>query len=734
MHHELAGVAETALGQGALPSTKTQIRRAAVIVGRRSYKLYHLGRLQMRFPVRVVRGLLFVAVFISAMQARVVRVEITSRSDIQEGKSFEAAGAYEKIVGRVYFAVDPANLHNKKIVDLDWAPRNAQGEVEFSADLYLLKPKDMAKGNQAVLFEISNRGGRGILSIVNGREGEFGDGFLMRQGYTIAWVGWEFDLTEQPGRLRLSAPVAHDAGGKEIHGLVRTDFTPAEKRQDMPLGHILLGPEGGNGYPVGDPASEKNRLTVRDTPMGTRETIPRSDWSFAHVMQGQLTADPHYVHLNSGFVPGNIYELVYTAKDPAVVGVGLAAVRDFLSYLKYDPQATAPVKRVYAVGISQSGRFLRHFLYQDFNADEKGRQVMDGVIAHVAGAGRGSFNHLFAQPSRDAQPMSSLFFPTDLFPFTDLPEADPDTGAKAGLLDAAGKSHTVPKIFYTNTSYEYWGRAASLIHTTADGAKDAPLAVNTRVYFLAGLQHFSGAFPPLKSAQGNADYTAQQKHNPNPIQWYWRALITDMDQWVRDGKEPPPSTYPKIAEKTLVPLAKWNFPKITGVNLPHEVSLAYHIDREVKFKSLTPEKGGVLAIGPAQAITVEPPRIGNPFGVLVPQSDADGNDLGGVRLPELQVPLATYTGWNLRDPSIGAPEQRVSFLGSWIPLARTAEERKKSGDPRPSIGERYASREEYMVKFEQAAKKLVEQRFLLQEDLPAILERGKLEWKVIAEQ
>lgn len=677
----------------------------------------------MRFRVRVIGFLLMCAILVSLAQARVVRVEITSRTDIQEGKPFGNAGAYEKIVGRVYFAVDPLNLHNRQIVDLDKAPRNAHGEVEFSADLYLLKPKDMAKGNQAVLFEVSNRGGRGILALVNGRNGEFGDGFLMRQGYTIAWVGWEFDLSSQGERLRLTAPIAYDPDGKEIYGPVRTDFTPAEKRDDMPLGHILLGPDGGNSYPVDDPASEKNKLTVRDAPTGDRKTIPRSEWSFGHIVDGQLTPDPHYIHLNSGFVPGRIYELVYTAKNPAVVGVGLAAVRDFFSYLKYDPQATALVKRAYAVGISQSGRFLRHFIYQDFNADEQGRQVMDGVIAHVAGAGRGSFNHRFAQPSRDAQPMSSLFFPTDLFPFTDLPEKDPDTGDKAGLLDAVTKSKTVPKIFYTNTSYEYWGRAASLIHTTADGKQDAPLATNTRIYFLAGLEHFTVPFPPDNRVGGNPDYTAQQKANPNPIQWYWRALITDMNDWVKDSKEPPHSTYPKIADKTLVMLAQWKFPKIPGVNTPHEVSLAYHIDRQVKFRSLGAHDDEV--------ITVEPPRVGNPFGVLVPQSDADGNDLGGVRLPELQVPLATYTGWNLRDPSIGAPEQRVSFLGSWIPLAKTAEERKKSGDPRVSVAERYKSQQEYMSKFEQAAKKLIEQRYLLQEDLPAILERGKLEWKTI---
>src|SRR6478609_6776615 len=683
----------------------------------------------MCVPTRFVTVLLFLAMFSAASPARVVRVEITSRADLQEGKPFGNAGAYEKIIGRVYFAVDPANLHNKQIVDLDKAPRNAHGEVEFSADLYLLKPKDMAKGNQAALFEVSNRGGRGILSLVNGREGEYGDGFLMRQGYTIAWVGWEFDLSSQGERLRLSAPIAHDPSGKEIHGVVRTDFTPAEKRVDMPLGHILLGPDGGNSYAVDDPQSPANVLTVRDTPTEARTRIPRSDWSFAHMVDGKLTPDPHFIHVNTGFVPGRLYELVYSSKNPAVVGVGLAAVRDFLSYLKHDPQATAPVKRAYAVGISQSGRFLRHFIYQDFNADEQGRQVMDGVIAHVGGAGRGSFNHRFAQPSRDAQPMSSLFFPTDLFPFTDLPEEDPDTDDKAGLLDAASRSHTVPKIFYTNTSYEYWGRAASLIHTSADGKTDTPPAANTRIYFLAGLQHFTVPFPPENRVGGNPDYTAQQKANPNPIQRYWRALITDMDQWVKDGKKPPASTHPRISDKTLVPLAQWTFPKIPGVNTPHEVSTAYLLNFQVRVVDVNLGKKG--SVSPERKEVVEPPVIGGVFNALVPQSDADGNDLGGIRLPELQVPLATYTGWNLRDPSIGAPEQRVSFLGSWIPLAKTAEERKKSGDPRLPIAERYKSQEEYMSRFEQAAKKLIEQRFLLQEDLPAILERGKLEWKTI---
>jgi len=657
-----------------------------------------------------------------AADAHVTRVEIISRSDLANGNAFGPVGPYEKIVGRVYFAVDPANAHNRQIVDLDKADHNAQGQVEFFADLYILRPKDMNKGNGAVLFEVSNRGGRGIDRLANGASAADpeGDGFLMRQGYTIAWVGWEFDVAEQGDRLKLSSPVAHDPGGKEIHGLLRSDFTPARVIEDMPLGHFLLGPAGGKSYPVDDAASPKNVLTVRDTPEGPRRTIPRSQWSFAHSVDGRVVADPRFIHIDGGFQPGKIYEVVYEAKNPVVAGLGLASVRDFLSYLKYDSQSVAPAKRAYAVGISQSGRFLRHFLYQDFNADEKGRQVMDGVIAHVAGAGRGSFNHRFAQPSRDAQPLSSIFFPTDLFPFTDLPETDPETGDTGGLLDAVYQAHDAPKIFFTNTSYEYWGRAAALIHTSPDGVVDAKISENVRIYLLAGLQHFTAGFPPQKYSPNNPDATAQQRYNPNPVQYFWRALITDMDEWVKNGTEPPASRYPNIADGTLIPLSKWNFPPIPGVNKPHEANVAWRLDFGPQWKQ------GIVSI--------EPPRAGKAFPVLVPQSDANGNDEGGVSLPELQVPLASYTGWNLRDPSIGAGDLRLSFYGSFIPFAKTLAERQKSGDPRLSVAERYSSRDEYLGKFAEAAMKLVHERFLLREDVPALLERGKREWEEVVGQ
>lgn len=670
----------------------------------------------------MMRRLFVVAIVLltvaATLWAGVDRVEIKSRADVLDGKPFGDGGAYEKIAGRVFFKVAALDVRNRWIVDLDNAPRDAAGEVEFSSDFYILRPKDAARGNGALLLEIPNRGGKGILRLLNGgtgstdpsKESDFGDGFLLRKGFTIAWIGWQWDVVDDPGLMRLYAPVARDTSGP-IRGLVRTDFTLPAKAFDVPLGHLILGRIGGKGYPVADPASPPNVLTVRDAPLSPRRVIPRNDWQFAREVNGKVTADNRWLHLDGGFEPGKIYELVFVAQDPVVAGLGLAAARDFISYLKYEKDAVASVKRAYAVGISQSGRFLRHFLYQDFNADEQNRQVLDGVIAHVAGGGRGIFNHRFAQPSRDAQPMSSLFFPTDLHPFTDLPYTDPTNGQRRGLLDATFRSKVAPKIFYTNTSYEYWSRAASPIHTTPDGKQDATIPDNVRIYLLAGLQHFSGPFPP---AFGHGDLKGQQKQNPNPVQWFWRALITDMDEWVSSGTLPPPSTYPKLRDKMLVPFTAVAWPKIPGVQFPHDVLGAYHLDFGSQWKQ------GV--------ISKEPPVIGRPFPILVPQVDRDGNDLGGVRPPELQVPLATHTGWNLRDPSIGAPTQRVSFIGSYIALAKTSAERKKSGDPRQSITERYGSREQYLNLYRQAAERLVKDRFYLQEDLPAVMERGGREW------
>jgi len=669
-------------------------------------------------PRMSLRHFFFLILFLFCLatlrvDARVKRVEITSRTDVQGGKSYGAAGAYERIIGRIYFSLPISNPHNQPIVDLDKAVNLKDGEVEFSADFIAVRPKDPTKGNGSLLLEVPNRGRGRIIGLVDGGDwtlaGDVGDAWLLRNGFTIVSLGWQWDA-EGADALRLYAPIAKDHG-KTITGLLRGDFTPPQAMSEIPLGHLIVGTIGGTEYPSANPDDPRNVLTVRDSRETPRTVIPRSEWQFAHRVEGKLLPSDRHIHLNSGFQPGKLYEYVYVVSDPVVAGAGFAAVRDFAAYAKHDPDAIAPAARVYGEGISQNARFLRDFLYQGFNADEEGRMALDGVLAHVAGAGRGSFNYRFAQPSRDAQPTSSVFFPTDIFPFTDQPEKDPVTGETGGLLDHANAGHVVPKIFFSNTSYEYWGRACALIHTSVDGLQDATISADVRIYHFTGLQHFSGPFPPEK---GSGDLLGQEPQSPLPVRYFWRAMVANMDAWVRNGTLPPPSSYPKLSDGTLVPLERYAFPKIPGVNMPHEANAAYHLDFGSNWRD------GILS--------VQPPRVGAKFPVLVPQVDADGNERDGVRLPEFAAPLATYASWNLRDPSIGAPDQRVAFEISFIPFPKTAADRQKVVDPRKSIAERYANRDMYLAQYTTALDELVKLRWILPEDRAAVLHRGEQEW------
>jgi hypothetical protein len=618
----------------------------------------------------------------------------------------------------VYFSVSVANPHNKAIVDLENAENLKNGEVEFSADFVAVRPKDPSQGNGTMLLENPNRGHARILSLVDGGDEDLsknsGDAWLLRSGFTIAALGWQWDAVAADA-LHLYAPIAKDHG-ETITGLLRGDFMLPAKMDEVPLGHMMPGSIGGTEYPVADPNDSRNTLTVRDTRDGERTVIPRSEWQFAATTGGKLTPNNRSLHLNGGFQPGRIYEYVYLVKDPVVAGLGLAAVRDFASYAKFATDSVVPAKRVLGEGISQNGRFLRHFLYQGFNADEEGRTALDGVLSHVAGAGRGSFNHRFAQPSRDAQPSSSVFFPTDIFPFTDEPETDPGTKETGGLLARAKAEHVVPKIFFSFTSYEYWGRAESLIHTTPDGKHDAKIGPNVRIYHFTGLQHYSVPFPP---ARGEGPLMGQQPQSPLPVRYFWRAMIANMDAWVRNGTAPPPSTYPTIAAHTLVPIGKVEFPHIPGVNVPVDDNTGYRLDFGPNWRN------GV--------IDLQPPHVQEVFPALVPQVDADGNEIGGIPLPEVSVPLATYTGWNLRDPSIAAPTQRLPFEGSFLPFAKTQEARKKSGDPRKAIAERYAGREDYLKRFAEATDAMIKERWILPEDRASQLERGAKEWDAATE-
>ena len=657
------------------------------------------------------RRFVVLALLIGApMHASLVRIEVRERTDVLEGKAFGAAGPYERILARAYFAVDPKLPANRIISDIDLAPRNDQGQVEFSADLCLLKPRDPKTGNGTILFEVSNRGRKGMLGMFNLAESSldpqapahFGDSLLLEQGFTLAWLGWQFDVPRQPQLLRLYAPAA--AG---VTGLVRSEFVPDRKTQSFSLGDRTM-----MAYPVANPDAPGFTLRVRDRVEGARRAIPRSRWRFS--------ADRTQVQMEAGFEPGKIYEIVYQAQDPVLVGLGPAAVRDLISFLKYGgapeqghvllADQSRYLKRAIGFGTSQSGRFLRTFLYYGFNQDEKSRRVFDGIMAHVAGGGRGSFNHRFAQPSRDGHPFMNMFYPTDIFPFTDLEQTDSETGLTDGLL-RVGRVPDLPKIFYTNSSYEYYGRAASLIHTSVDGQRDAPLAPGTRIYLFAGSQHGPAAFPPSRSG-------TQNRVNPNDFRWSMRALLLAMNRWLAEGKEPPASQYPKIAEGQLAPLAEVRFPKIPGVAFPTLIHKAYRVDYGPQFRTR-----GIVSL--------EPPKLGKAFPMLLPQVDADGNETAGIRLPEIAVPLATYTGWNLRDPSLGAPDELFSMAGSWLPFSRTKVERQNHRDPRPSIEERYPSREDYLKRISAAARDLTQRGYLLEQDLPQIIERAGRQWDYV---
>jgi hypothetical protein len=637
-------------------------------------------------------------------EARLARLDIEKRELLLAGKPFGLAGPYEKLVGTAVFALDPALPQNQVIVDLPLAARNERGEVEFSADFYLLKPVDMRRGNGRLVYEVPNRGGKSILRTLQGAQGsldptteaELGDGWLMRQGFAVVWMGWQWDVPERPGLLRLRAPIATE-NGQPITGLVRANIILPERAATASLAdrsHLA--------YPALDATDPENTLTVRSHRLDAPQPVARSQWRFD---------SPTTVALDGGFEPGKIYDVVYRARDPRVAGTSLSATRDLVSFFKYRAEEGNPlagVSRALAIGVSQSGRFLRHFLYQDFNQDEEGKRVFDGVFVQVAGAGRGSFNHRFAQASRDGYRHLNLFYPTDLFPFTDLPQTDSEAGVTDGLLVKSLGSGTVPKLFHVLSSFEYWNRAGSLIHTDPEGRRDAEIPETSRVYLIASAQHGPGSFPPEPG--GTEANRGQAPSNPNNFAPAIRALFHALDRWVVGDIAPPPSAYPKLVDGTLNTPSAASWPAIPEAPFPLILNDAHRVDYGPDWQR------GIVSL--------EPPRVGRAFGARVPQVGADGNEIAGIRMPEIEFPLATHTGWNFRHPDTGAPDELVGVLGSYFPLPRTRAAREALGDPRESIEERYRDRDHYLGKIAGAALRLVEKRYLLVEDLPEVIGRA----------
>jgi hypothetical protein len=663
-------------------------------------------------PFRVTRRRTVAIAFLIALaagsaRAEVTRLEIVRREVVLDGRAFGAAGPYEKLVGTVHFAVDPEAPRNQGIVDLRLAPRNAAGRVEFSADFYVLKPVDPARGNGRLFYEAGNRGTKRILPVFQNAANsadptapaDFGNGALMAQGFTLLWMGWQWDVPE--GRMRMSIPIATD-NGRTITGRVRGNFIPGANTTSA-----AIADRGHQAYPVVDPDSADHVLYVRTLPTDPPQVVPRAKWRFT---------GPGTITTGDGFAAGRIYDVVYRARDPRVIGLGLAGTRDLVSFFKHAPAAAgnpSPGLR-YAIGwgVSQTGRFLRHFVYEGFNADEAGRIVFDGVFDQVGGAGRGSFNHRFGQQSRDQLQHFNIQYPVDMFPFTDEEQIDPVTGDRDGLLTRARRTNTVPKFFHLLTNSEYFNRAGSLVHTDPAGTRDVDPPPTSRIYMVSSAPHIVGAFPPAPF--GDKDFVGQADMNPLVYTPVVRALFRALDAWIVDGVEPPPSRYPRIADGTLVPPNAAGWPTIPGVRMPPAPMTTYRLD-----------------FGPEWThgrVSVEPPRLGAPFTSLVPAVDDAGNDRGGIRLPEIAVPLATHTGWNYRRPEIGAPDRLASEIGAYRPLPRTTADRTRTGDSRRSIAERYPSREDYLGRIAMAAVALAKDRYLLPEDVPELIAQAGRHW------
>ena len=623
------------------------------------------------------------------LSARVVRVEITGQPGY-DGATSGLAASYRQFAGKLHFAIDPKNPANRNITDIDRAPVNDKGEVEFSADFALLRPDNVARGNGALLLDILNRGNKVAIRMFN-RNADGGDGFLMKRGFSVLWVGWQHDVPQGPGKMRIYIPFA--AGGDEpISGLVRACFTNPKRTSRQSLGD-----RGHTPYSVADRDDPRNQLAVYE-PDGSRTVL--TTWDFHN---------DYTIKLEGGFDPNRIYEFVYVAKDPPLIGLGPAAIRDAASYFKNnpDPKLGLPagvINRVLSFGSSQSGRFLRGFLYHGFNRDEQDRIALDGVLPHIAGGSRGGFNYRFAQPSRSGS-HPNQYFPANIFPFTDLEQTDPETGRRSGILTRLAAKHQ-PKVIYTNTSNEYWRSGAALTHTVLGEGKDADLSSNTRIYYIAGTQHGSGSMPPKKTI-------GRQFGNTMTYSWPMRALLVALDNWVASGVEPPASIYPRIDLQQLVTRQDLNFPKIPGVNVPAG-------PRPIRVSDYGPD----FAKG---IISFEPPKLGPKRLILVPAVDDDGNETSGIRLPDLQAPLGTYTGWNLYDPEHGMPDQ-INLTGSYIPFPASESDRQKSGDPRRSLDDRYPSRADYVGRIAEAALKLVDDGYVLPQDVPAIIASSSERW------
>jgi hypothetical protein len=646
---------------------------------------------------RSVAAAVFAAVLASSAQARITEIKIDTVVPFAEGQPFGEAGSYERVTGTAKGELDPQAPQNQAIVDLDKAPRNARGLVEYETDFFMLRPLDPSRGSGVIFYEVNNRGRKALLARVDEAPPNNNDprtildaglGFSLGRGYTIVWSGWDNDAPKANNGLTARFPIATD-DGKAIIRRVREEFQFGTRSN-------ASGDVAKLNYPAATLDASTARLTMRAREADPRSEIPPSGWSFDTSRAIRL--------VGRRFEPLAIYELWYDATAPKVVGMGFAAVRDLVSFLRYeraDPKGTANPAlagggdngrphHAMMFGISQSGRFVRSFIELGMNKDESSRRVFDGAFAHTAGAGKVFANMAFAEPTRTATQHEDRLYPENWFPFSTAMQTDPASGRTGSLFRGDG---TDPLLIATNTSTEYWQKGASLTHIDPEGKADLTLPPNSRVYMIAGTQHGGAAgLPTTPGACANL----RNPHNPSPV---LRALIVALEDWVVKGIPPPASRVPSIAQGTAVPAASVAMPALKGVALP---------------PGDNPITEPVDWVNPPEGDARMPD--GRPvyrYETRVPAVDGDGNETAGIRLPPIAVPLATYTGWNVYRTQ---PTELCDRFGTYVPFAKNRAEREASGDPRLSVAERYGSRAAYVAKVKAVADALVSERLLLAAD------------------
>ncbi|NSW93586.1 MAG: hypothetical protein HPY62_02625, partial [Bacteroidales bacterium] len=602
--------------------------------------------------------------------------------------------------------VDPSDPRNAIIQDILLAPRNKKGYVEYISDFIILKPADMTKSNGLLFLSLPNRGNALPPDTV-----------LLGRGYIYVWCAWQGDVLAGNNRMLMRVPYASEAG-EEIAGLLRAEFQVSTATNTLNLSSGFFQGMTHHSYESVSNDNDGAVFTRRIRESDERIPVPNSEWAFSNCSGFRFPGipDPKKISLRDGFQPNYIYELIYTAKNPLVLGLGFASIRDFVSFLRNEKADEAgipnplavpstgeiPVKAAVMQGVSQCSNFARTFLFLGFNTDEKGKSVFEGVNAHI-GTRRISLNIRFGRPGGGGLQHEDHLFPGNDPPFTWGNESDPISGVTGGILEKCSAEGNCPKIIQTLSSSEYWQLRASLTTTDSYGTRDLVIPENVRIYLFSGTQHTPAEV---------ADQMSGFRQNGNSYQPYLRALLVALERWILEGTEPPPSSYPKIAEGTLVTpdKASIGWPDIPGVpysGLVNELPLLDY-GPSYDFRNVT----GVL--------TLEPPKrkSADNYKTLVPKVDNDGNEIAGVRGISIRVPLGTYTGWALRKEGYGKGDLS-SLNGMFIPFKNTRKERIEANDPRSSLQERYRSHEKYVEEVRKAANALVKEGFLLPEDAEA---------------